>query len=348
MSQNAYPTYIGNSTSLPDFVANLQVLFNKGFTQTFEDQEDSAAQFYQELRLGAHEGITRRVEEPLTGRGYARIMDEGDNVRIEQIAPGYYKDVTVARRSSGLDVTWFFEYHNKYPEQIAGIYRDVGLNLRERMELDMQLPFGFGTATTYTDMDGRTVDISPGDGLQLWYTAHTLTGSSITTRNRLANNPQVSDGSVESAMTLFNQNQYTNSGMPVPGTPDTIVVTRDQTQYHVAMKIVNSMSPQNAPNSGVFNPLRQRMRVVRLMRWDYTADGRTLDSTKLKYWMVVDSSQKVGYVMITEDPNVTLPTVSNGGILWTNEDRRIKGTCTYEPCVLNPRFAVFSSGDGTA
>lgn len=348
MSQNAYPTWIGNTSSLPDFVANLQVLFNKGFTQTFEDKEDSATMFYQEMILGSAEGDTRRVDEPLTGRGYAKDMEEGDNINLEQITPGYYKDVTVIRRSSGLGITWFFEYHNKYPEQIAGIYRDVGLNLRERMELDMQLPLGFGTATTYTNLSGRTVDISTGDSLSLWHTAHTLTGSTITTRNRLANNPQLSDGSVEAAMTLFNQNQYTNSGMPVPGNPDTLVVTRDATQYHTALKVVESMSPQSAPNSGVYNPLRRRFRVAQLMRWDYTADGRTLDSTKLKYWMVADSSQKVGFVVISEQPTVTLPTVSNGGIKWANEDREIKGTCTYEPCILNPRFAVFSSGDGTA
>lgn len=348
MAQNSYPTQNGNTGSLVDYVANLQVLFSKGFVDSFEEKEESAAQFFKQERIGANQGNSRRVEEPLTARAYASVIDEDEDHRVETIAPGYYKDVTVARRSSGIQFTWYLEYHNREPQQIAGLYRDIGLNLRERMELDMQLPFGFGTATTYTDRDGRTIDISTGDGLALWSTVHTLTGSTITYRSRLANNPQVSDGSVELMMTQFNQNQYTNSGQPIPGCLDTIVVTEDQTQYNNAMKIAKSTAPQTAPNSGVMNPLRDKFRVMRLMRWTYTADGRTRDATKQKYWMGWDSSQVFGSVVISEDPNVTTPTVTNGGIVFTNDNRRVKGSACYEVVLLNPRAGVFSSGDGTA
>lgn len=347
MAQNAYPTALANSLSLPDWVANLQVMFTKGFEQSFEDREDSASMFYIERRRGGGQGDSDRIEEPLSGRAYAKKTDEGDDFNVNVIAPGYYKNVTASRRTVSLSMTWHFQHHNKYPDQILGFYRDLGLSLRERMELDMQLPFGFGTATTYTDMDGATVDIAAGDALALWSTVHTLTNSTTTYRARLANNPQVSDGAVEAGMTLFHQNQYTNNGILIPGSPDTLVTTRDQVSYHVAMKIVDSMSPRSEAHAGVLNPLKGRLRVMRLMRWDCTAAG-VPDSTKVKQWMLVDSSQKVGEILITEDPNVTLPTAANGGVTFENENKTLKGSACYEIAILNPRFAVYSSGDGTA
>jgi len=62
-----------------------------------------------------------------------------------------------------------------------------------REDLNLSMFISFGTATSYTDMDGQTVDVSTGDSLAPFYSAHTLTGSTTTFRTILANNPAFSE-----------------------------------------------------------------------------------------------------------------------------------------------------------
>ena len=323
MSQNSSATPILNTSSVVDHVANLNVMFNKGF-ESFVDfinsMGGSMRQFYTTRYEGSNNGITFRVEEPLTGLGIAKETDEGNDFNAGVIAPGYYKDVTVYRRTYTLPWTWYFVYHNKYPDQVSKLIQETGWAVAYRLELDATHPFSFGTATTYTNIDGRSVDISAGDSLQLFYTAHTLTNSSTTYRNRLAGNPQISSGAIEAAENLTNQQIYDNNGQRRPARKDTIVVASDQTSYNVALKIVNSTAPREEAHAGVYNPYMGKYRVIRALWLDSDATG-AVDSTKSKYWMMVDSRNLGAYLYVTENPRVTTPTTSNGGVDYTTRTR---------------------------
>jgi len=346
MAQNSYPTTLGNTGSLVDFTANLNVLFSKGYYM-MDQQWDSAKFLYITREEGGGSGSNFRAEEPLCVLKAAQEMDEGDNFPVQEMAPGYYKDITVKRRGSSMEFTWYFDFHNKYPDQVYKNYREIGQSLRRGIEFDLTHPFTFGTSATYTNRSGRSVTISSGDDLSLWNTAHTVTGSASTYRNRLANNPAISTGAIESMLTMGNQQIITNTGERAELMYDTVVVGSSQLNYHIAMKVTNSMSPIEAVNSGVYNPMRNRFKVLRLPFLDSDANG-VVDATKETYWMIVASGNLGAYLFVTEQPNVTTPTVSNGGIAFANDNRRVKGAATYEPVVLDPRPYLFSSGDGTA
>jgi hypothetical protein len=310
-------------------------MFAKGYG-SFEAAHPSAKQLYMTRYEGGHAGDNFRYEEPLTALQLAKETDEGDNFNSNEIAPGYYKTVTVKRRTSSVQFTWHWEYHNKYPEQAMKLYQDIGYSLRYRIELDLVHPFTFGTATTYTNVDGRSVSNAGGDGLQTFYSAHTLTNSSVTYRTRLANDPLITPGSVEDMQTLFNQQTYDNNGNRRPAFPDTIVVGSDEANYNRAMRVIKSSSPVDAAHSGVMNPQMNKYRVLRLMYLDSDNTGG-VDTTKSDWWMMVDTMNLGAYLAVTENPTVTLPSVGNGGINFNDENRKAKGSSTYEPVVLDPR-----------
>jgi len=346
MAQNSFPTNIANTSSLVDWTANLKVLFNKGF-ESFAAVNGVMRQFYVSRYEGPAMGITFRVEERLTGLSLAKETSQGDDFATGTIAPGYYKDVTVVRRTISLPWTWFFMYHNKYPDQLTSLMTDTGYGVAYRLELDLTHPFTFGTSTTYVNIDGRTVDISTGDGLSLYNTAHTLTNSATTYRNRIAANPQGSAGSLEAAENITNQQIFDNNGNRRPARKEVILVASDQTQYNVFAKILRSTSPVDAPNSGVYNPFQGKYRLVRAMWLDSDNQGN-VDSTKSKYWLMVDMMNLGAYLEVTENPTLSAPTEFNGGTNWYNENSTAKASACYEPVVLDPRFVVFSSGDGVA
>ena len=325
-------------------------MFNKGF-ESFVDfinsMGGSMRQFYITRYEGPQAGISFRVEEPLTGLGIASETAEGNDFSAGTIAPGYYKDVTVYRRTYSLPWTWYFVYHNKYPDQITRLIQETGWALAYRLELDATHPFTFGTATTYTNKDGRSVDIAGGDTLALFVSGHTLTNSATTWRNILAGNPQISAGSVEAMENLTNQQIFDNNGIRRPARKDTIVVASDQTSYNVAQKIVNSTAPREEAHAGVYNPYMGKYRVIRSLWLDSDNVGN-VDSTKSKYWMMIDSRNLGSYLYVTENPRVTTPTISNGGVDYYNENETVKASACYEPVVLDARYITFSSGDGAA
>jgi hypothetical protein len=335
-----------NTTDLPDYVANLKVMFQKGFGE-FIDESKSAKQFYQTLYMGPGQGMTFRVEEQISARAPAKVTAEGDNFRTTSIAPGYYKDVTVRRITTDVAYTWQWEYHNKYPSQINNLYNDCGRNLRYRIELDSIHRLSFGVDTSMTDLDGRTVDLTVGDGFQLFYSAHTLTSSTRTYRNRLAGNPAIAVGTIEQMITNFNQQTFDNKGTRFLAYPTVLLVGSDETQYNAAKRLFGSSGDPEGGHSGVLNPILGTKRVIQHQFLDTDKDGY-VDSTKSAYAIMIDTSQALGYLVVTENPTVTLPTIANGGIVFSNENREVKGSSTYEHCILNPRAVQMTSGDGQA
>lgn len=335
MSQSAYPTLIGNSASLSDFVANLKIMFAKGYG-SFEAAHSSAKMLYLTKYEGPGMGNSFRYEEPATALQLAKETTEGDDYNTNEIAPGYYKNVTVKRRTAAVEFTWYWDYHNKYPDQVYKFYQDIGFSLRYRIELDLVHPFTFGTATTYENVDGRTVDISAGDGFQIFYSAHTLTNDTETYRTRLATDPIMTTGSLEDIHTLYNQYTLDNNGNRRPCMPDLVVVGSSETNHNRALRIIKSVSPVDSANSGVMNPQKNKYRIARLMWLDSDKEGN-VDTTKSNWWMLVDTMNLGAYMSVTENPNVVLPTITNGGIMFENDDRRVKGSATYEPAVLDPR-----------
>ena len=115
----------------------------------------------------------------------------------------------------------------------------------------------------------------------------------------------------------------------------------------MAQKIVNSTAPREEAHAGVYNPYMGKYRVIRSLWLDSDNVGN-VDSTKSKYWMMIDSRNLGSYLYVTENPRVTTPTISNGGVDYYNENETVKASACYEPVVLDARYITFSSGDGAA
>jgi len=143
-----------------------------------------------------------------------------------------------------------------------------------------------------------------------------------------------------------------NNGQQISIVPDMLVLATDKTTYNVAAKIIISTSPVDAPNEGVHNPYNGAYRIVRAFAIDSTftvgGKGFTVDTSKSKQWMLVDSSNLGLYMFVTKEPSVMAPSTSNGGTVFLTGTSTWKANTVYEPVALDPRFACVSLGTGAA
>lgn len=336
---------VANSVSFAELVANIQITYHKAY-EDWVSKHSRMKMFYQLRYEGPNAGTDFYASESIVGSGVAHETDENAEPYIGDFANGYSKTVTVKERTFSLAITRFVLHHTKYPAQLMNAVRGAAEACAKRMEYDMAAPFTYCTSTTFTNIDGRSVDVSGGDGLSFANAAHTLVNSSLTYRNRIANDPQISQGSLELGENLFHQQMYDNNGQTIDITPDTIVVGSDATTLNVTLQITRSKAPVDAANSNVWNAYEGKYRVVQASSIDRTfvvgGKGFTFDSTKQKQWMLVDSTNSGLYIFITEYPMLEAPTESNGGIAYLTKQSTWIARTTYEPKALDPRFAVIS------
>ena len=344
-SGSTIPVGLGNAGSLAEAVANINLIYHK-YLEDWVSKYSKMKEFYQLRYEGPGAGVDFTVSESITGSGVAHETDENAEPWIGDISPGYSKNVTVRERTYSLALTWFFTYHNKYPQQEMNIIKGAADACGNRMEFDMAAPFTYCTSTTYTNIDGRSVNVASGDGLALAHASHTVRNASATYRNRIATDPQISRGSIEIGENLFRQQMIDNNGNPVVVEPDCIVTASDQVTFNIANQLMRSTSPVDAPNSSVNNPYQGQYRVIRAASIDrtFSVGGKsfTFDSTKQKQWMLVDSRNSGLYLIVTMYPTVQSPTEANGGVQFLTGQRTWKAHSVYEPVALDPRFCVIS------
>jgi hypothetical protein len=80
-------------------------------------------------------------------------------------------------------------------------------------------------------------------------TAHTLTGSALTYRNIVANNPAFSESALELAEDLFVTNSYNNLGEQVAIVPNVIYTTDNPTLCNSVKRLLQSTATISAPNA---------------------------------------------------------------------------------------------------
>ncbi|MFA6018484.1 MAG: hypothetical protein WC776_04885 [Patescibacteria group bacterium] len=344
-SGSTQPVGLGNAGSLAEAVANINIVYHKEL-EDWVQKFSAMKNFYRLCYEGPGAGTDFYVSEAITSSGVAHETDENAEPWIGDITPGYSKSVTVKERTYSLALTWFFTYHNKYPQLELDAIRGAASATGNRMEYDMAMPFTYCTSTAVTNIDARSVDISTGDGLSLASASHTLRNSPLTYRNRIATDPQISKGAIELGENLFHQQMYDNNGSPVAIVPDCIVTASDKTTFNVAQQIVKSASTLDAPNASVHNPYQGAYRVIMASAIDrkFNVGDKNFqfDSTKQKQWMLVDSMNSGLYLFVTLYPTVMAPTEANGGTQFLTGQKTWKGRAVYEPVCLDPRFCVIS------
>jgi len=274
---------------------------------------------------------------------YARFKGQGDQASRARVVLGYNRLVTQVRFARDIGITYEMRHFNKYADVVRRLTSLTQMPVNKQ-ELDLQHRYGFGTATTYTDMDGRTVDISTGDTLSFWNTAHTLTGTATTYRNRLAGNPILSKGALEGMERLVTEETLNNFGEKVTIPFDVLWTTDDPNTVNTALEYLNSVAAPDFANSGVTNTYKAKYKHVKLALVPTTATGAP-DATKRRFWGISSTQFTDAYLGVWEAPHLKTPSDLNAGEEFSTDDWNFGVRAGWGIGIVTGRAHKFSSGD---
>jgi hypothetical protein len=277
---------------------------------------------------------------------YADNKAQGDQAGRAKVQLGYNKTVSVKRVAKDIGITYEMRRFNKYPDVVRRITNLAELPVN-RLELDLQHRLGFGTATAYTDKNGQSNDISCGDALALWSTAHLLKGTATTYRNRLAGNPQLSKGALEGMEKLVTEETLNNFGEKITATFDILWTTDDPVTVNTALEYLNSVAAPDFANSGVTNVYKAKYKHVKLPLVPTSAAGLP-DNTKRKYWGISSSMISDAHLGVWEEPHLKVPSDLNAGEEFSTDDWNFGVRAGYGIGIVTGRAHKFSSGDAAA
>jgi hypothetical protein len=329
-----------NIATIPDFVRNAEILFMKGLDSVAMNARSSG--IFRIDNISDNTGNTKEYSE-IDLEEYADIKGEGDESARAKVQQGYSKIGTLYRISKDIGITYEMRHYNKYIDVISRL-ENLGKLATKRMELDLSHRITFATATSYTSKEGVTIDTTVGDTLCLASTAHTVRGSSTTFRNRLANNPLFSKGSLEGMEQMIIENSINQFGEKVTIPYDIIWSTEDANTCNTISEFLKSTASPDALNAGVINVNQGKYRHVKLPLVATTATGAN-DATKAKYWGLASSQNSQAFLGINEEPHMK-PT--NGNVEFSTEDFNMGVSAGYFIVIPGARFFAFSSGDATA
>lgn len=333
-----------STVNLPDFTRNAKILWLKGGDEFPMVMRRSG--IVREVDIPNNSGDTREFSE-IDLEQYARIKPEREQAQFARSQQGYSKVGTLYRVAFAEAITYEMRTRGKYLDVQAKLTNLLPTAMG-RLELDLQHRFTFGTATSYTDMDGRTVDLTVGDGLQLFYTAHLVRGASTTFRNRLANNPQVSLGALEAMEKMRVENRINQFGQKLPVMDDIIWTTDDPNSVNTVRKLLQSTaSIDSGENSGVKNVYQAKYKHVILSRVATDKDGN-VDSSKAKYWGLASSRDSSFFLGVHEEPHVIPPKVGGNADDALTDDWYYNVRGGWMIVIPAANWCGFSSGDGAA
>ncbi len=332
-----------NSIPLDVFTRLAGVIFAKALT--LADTNIRGSGIFVEEDVPENSGETRDFTE-IDLELYADNKPQGNQAGRARVVLGYHKLVSVKRVAKDLGITYEMRRFNKYPDVVRRLTNLAQLP-SNRMELDMSHRLGFGTATSYVDKNGATVDISVGDGLALFSTVHTLAGSATTYRNRLAGNPQLSKGALEGIERLVAEETLNNFGEKVTVNFDILWTTDDPNTCNTAMEYLKSVAAPDFANSGVENVYKAKYKHVKLPLVPTTAAGLP-DNTKRRFWGICSSMISDAHLGVWEQAHLKAPSDLNAGEEFSTDDWNFGVRAGYGLGIVTGRWAKFSSGDATA
>lgn len=332
-----------NSISLDVFTRLAGVIFNKALGLVDTNARNSGIFAIEDIPGNA--GETRDFTE-IDLELYADNKPQGNQAGRARVQLGYHKLVQVKRVAKDIGITYEMRQFNKYPEVIRRL-TSLAQMPANRLELDLSHRLGFGTATTMVDKNGATVDLTLGDALALWSTAHLLAGSATTYRNRLAGNPQLSKGALEGMERLGTEETLNNFAEKVMIPFDVLWTTDDPNTVNTALEYLNSVAGPDFANSGVTNVYKAKYRHVKLPLVPTTAAGLP-DTTKRRYWGISSTMMTDARLGIWEAPHLKTPSDLNAGEEFSTDDWNFGVRAGYGIGIVTGRAHKFSSGDATA
>jgi len=335
-----------NSVSQSDFTRLALMIWEKSKASVSNIMRTSGLFKIESIPKGT--GDTREYSE-IDLNEYALNKDESDDAARASAQQGYKKTMTAVTRGMDIGISKVMRDRNKYPEVISKL-TNLGKLPDNRLDLDLTHRLTFGTATTYTDMDGKSVSIDLGDDLQLFYSEHLLLGadgggSSTTYRNRLANNPSLSKGSLEGMERLVAEETYNYHGELMAETPfDVLWTGPDPNTVNTAQEYLKSTADPEGAHSGTFNGYASKYRHLIIPRLATDASGGP-DTDKRYYWGIASTSHSTAHLGIWNETYLLTPTELGKD---STEDWNYGARNDYGICIVSGSFIKMSSGDGAA
>jgi len=319
------------TTQFNDLVKNALVQWR----EEYESVEKNARQLYDIL---PNENLTSEHSH-IDSPGFARRKDEGSSYTVGSPRQGYTLNLTKSRIGLRDSVTWEMRKYDKY-RQIEKKMRGLGESTAMRIELDLTHMFTFGLqGSTYTNMDGETVNTQTGDALAIFSDSHTITGSSTTVDNSngtLAFNRT----NLEAGERLF-RNMVNMNDVKVVPKPDTIVTGDDPAIVNVVAEFMRS---QTAPDTAerAINVYQGKYRHI-ILPLLATSNLGAPSATGRYYWMLMDTKHKDAILEFSEMPTFTMATPGNNGEEFDTDDWKAKSSASYAYGVLDYKWLVGSA-----
>ena len=326
--------------TIPDFVRNAEILFLKGLDSVVMAARDSG--IFRIDNISDHTGNTKEYSE-IDLEEYAEIKAEGDQSARARVQQGFTKIGTLYRISKDIGITYEMRHYNKYIDVITRL-QNLGKIVSNRIELDLSHRITFATDTSYVTKEGETFDLTLGDGLALASTVHTVKGSSVTFRNRLANNPVFSKGALEGMEQMIIDNSINQFAEKITIPYDIIWSTDDANTVNTIREELKSTAAPAAPNAGVVNVNQAKYRHVILPRVPTLNTGGN-NTAKSKYWGLASSSNSQAFLGMNEEPHMK---PQNGNIEFSTEDFNLGASAGYFIVIPGARFFALSTGDAVA
>lgn len=314
-------------------------LIEKSFVTVGKYEPMAAEQFYMRESIPAGTGSSRRYDE-FDMDTFGRNKREGADAKKGDVAIGYNKTMTMKRIALEIDITWEMRNNGKNQEIINKI-KNLTAMCPNRKELDLthQL-FTFATSSSYTDMDGETVDVTGGDSLAPAYSAHTLKYSSTTWRNRIANDPIFSTGALEAGELLAATNIYDNFGRTRNMMFNVIFCGKDPSTNRLIRRVIDSGTDVDYDNPSVINTYSEYRKVT--LPYLATDANGAYDSTKRRWWGMAAAGEIQAHYGVWEESNLKTPMPGNNGEDFHNDNWTYGTRMAYGKCLVTAKGLIYS------
>lgn len=338
-------TSLLNTLTLSEFVD----LTKKQFSHVSEMVQPAAAKLYMYEDLTSWSESSKRYDE-IDVETFAHTKREGENATKVRAGVGYNKTMYAKRIAAEIDITWEMRRYGQNHKIKKELYNLTHF-VPQRVELDLTHRITFGTATSYTDMDGDTIDTTMGDAtVALFSATHALKYSSTTWSNLVTGSPAFSQAALEIAEDLFTTDILSNFAERRVIRPNVIFSTDTASVMNDIKQVLNSSADVDAAHAGVKNVNYQKYEYVILPYLATTATGAR-DATKKRWWGLASVGTAGGfeaYYGVFEKPNLKTPTPINGSEMFIGEDihndnQTFGSRGSHGICILTGKGIVLSN-----
>ena len=319
------------TTQFNDLVKNALVTWRESYNSV----DENARQLYDIIDNPA----LNTEYSQLDPAGFARRKQQGGAYVEGSPIERYPMLLQKSRVGLKEEITWEMRKYDKYRE-IDKKMQTLGESTAMRIELDLTLMFNFGmTASSYTNMDGETVNTTTADGIQLFSTAHTITLNSNTISNYVGTTSFGRTG-LESAERLF-RNMTNNNAIKVVPKPDTIITSDDPAMINaVGEFLISTTAPDTADRAD--NVYHRKYAHIQLPYLAVTNLGAPT-TTGQYYWMLADLAHRDAILEFSELPTFKMATPDSNGEEFDTDDWKAKSSASYAYGILDFKWIVGSA-----